>query len=162
MDKLTHITKVIIFSKQSFGELTPKEIRDVWDELYATGNIEIITNLDLKNDLLMLYRNLEQYHKVEEMEWNIYNLGIRRLVGEVLPTAVRLDIMTHLTPLEYDGGIEKQIPPLDIMLARLKSVKGLNGYLIDIIMARWVSQQLLNNVIEEMREIIDKLEDGLN
>ncbi len=30
MDKLTHITKVIIFSKQSFGELTPKEIRKAW------------------------------------------------------------------------------------------------------------------------------------
>ena len=31
MNIFTHISKVIIFSKQSFGELTPNEIRTDWD-----------------------------------------------------------------------------------------------------------------------------------
>ena len=136
-------------------------IRDVWDELYATGNIEIITNLDLKNDLLVLYRNLELSLKHEELEWINYNLGIRRIVGGILPPAVRLDIAAHLSPSEYLGGIEMQIPTLDVMLARLKNLEELNGYLSDIIMARMISQIFLSMQVKEMKEIIEKLEDYL-
>ena len=136
-------------------------IRDVWDELYATGNIEILTDPDLKYRLSMLYARLESSRKFEEQEWMNYNLGIRRITGEILPPAVRLEIGAHLSPWEYNGRLEIQILSTDAMLARLKNVEGLNGYLSDIIMARKASQTFLNLVVEEMGNIENKLEDKI-
>lgn len=136
-------------------------IRDVWDELYATGNIEILKDPDLKYSLSMLYARLESSRKFEELEWMNYNLGIRRISGEILPPAVRMEIGAHLSPWEYNGGLEIQIPGTDAMLAGLKNLEGFNGYLIDIIMARKTSQWLLNLVIEERVDLVNKLEDEI-
>ena len=137
-------------------------IRDVWDELYATGNIEIITNQDLKNRLSKLYRSMEASRKFEELEWMNYNLGIRRIIGEILPPEIRLYISSHLTPIAYSGGVGIKLPSTGDMLEGLKKLEGLNGYLSDIIMARKASQSFLSAEIEEMREIIDLLVDELN
>ena len=43
MNKFTHITNVIIFSKRSFGELTPKEIRMIVNTDYIITPFTNIT-----------------------------------------------------------------------------------------------------------------------
>lgn len=136
-------------------------IRDVWDELNTTGNIGIIKNKKLKSDLVALYRDMNTFRKLEESEWNKYNLECRRLVGNVLPANFRLEISENLTPQRYSGTIENISIEEKTIIDELKQLPGLNSYLVDIIETRKTSQMLGLEHIELMENIILVIEKEL-
>lgn len=132
-------------------------ISDVWNELYSTGNISIIKNQEIKANLTELYRNFDMILKFEENEWGAYNSGYRRLVGDIIPLNLRLDIKLGLTPYSYSGSLKK-LPPLEEIKDKLMNLKGLSGYLTDIIIVREVASKFLLEDIMLMKEISTQLQ----
>lgn len=112
----------------------PSFVRNVWNELYSTGNIRIIRNNEIKGILTTLYDNASM-QEIYEQEWGQYNLGYRRLVSEVLPSTLRLEILEDLIHEGYTGKLNNNIDGNQIV-KRLNQVDGLQGYLVDIISNR--------------------------
>ena len=73
-------------------------IKDVWNELYATGNIGIVRNEEIKRRLTDLYNVMTLVNKFQEHEWSSYNFGVRRLIADILVPSVRLHIDEDLEP----------------------------------------------------------------
>ena len=78
-------------------------IKDVWNELYATGNIRIVRNEEIKSQLTDLYNVMTLVNKFQEHEWSSYNFGARRLIADILAPSVRLHIDESLEPARYSG-----------------------------------------------------------
>ena len=92
-------------------------------------------------------------NKFQENEWSAYNFGVRRLLGDVLSPAIRLKIYENLEPSGYTG--EKiNIPNQDRTIEKLKDLKGLNGYIVDIIGTRKTSNVFMLGQIEGMKSVI--------
>ena len=128
-------------------------ISDVWGELYATGNIGIIKNNEIKSKLTDIYNVMSLVNKFQENEWSAYNFGVRRLLGDVLSPAIRLKIYENLEPSGYTG--EKiNIPNQDRTIEKLKDLEGLNGYIVDIIGTRKTSNVFMLGQIEGMKSVI--------
>jgi hypothetical protein len=147
---------------EHIGWLNPiRYIRDVWEELNTTGNRRIIKNQKLKSDLVAHYRNMNTLLKLEENEWSKYNLECRRLVGDVLPTNLRLEIAQNLTPGRYSGTMEDIGVREEEIIEELMQLPGLNGYLVDIVATRKTSQYFGLQHIESMENIISLIEEEL-
>lgn len=135
--------------------------KNVWNELYATGNIGILKNDSIKNNLVELYRNMNEVTSLEEREWSKYNFGYRRLVGDILPAKLRIEMGKHLSPTEYKGApilLEKS----NEMIEKLRSLNGLNGYLADIQIVRKTSTNFfLAPQIELMKKINTMIDEEL-
>ena len=128
-------------------------IKNVWNELYATGNIGIIQNDSIKNNLIELYLDMNDVISHEEQEWSKYNFGYRRLVGDVLPPRLRIEFVQNLSPTKYTGEPIKLENPQEI-IEKLGELNGLNGYLVDIISTRNVSSKFyISKQIELMKKI---------
>ena len=136
-------------------------IRNVWGELYSTGNIGIIRNSIIKSNLTDLYNDMSSVIKLQDNEWSHYNLGYRRLVGDILPPSLKLRIYENLSPYAYTGAL-LNIQYQDGIIKRLKDLEGLNGYLIDIITTRKTSNAFMLRQIELMRNIIVLVGEELN
>ena len=135
--------------------------KDVWDEIFTTGNIGLINNSKIKNNLVVLYRDMEEVIKLEEQEWTQYNYGYRRLVGDIISPYVRIELDKNLSPIEYKGVSIDSIN-LKNIVHELKSIKNINGYLVDIYNVRRVSNLFMDEQIKAMREIIELIDQELN
>ena len=134
--------------------------RDVWGELYSTGNIGIIRNNVIKSKLTSLYKDMSQIIEFQEQEYSKYNFGYRRLVGDVLSHSIRLNIFENLEPTEYTGELIT-IPNQDRIIEKLKDLEGLNGYLVDIISTRVTSNNFMVDEIEQMKNIVVLIDEEL-
>ena len=134
--------------------------RDVWGELYSTGNIGIIRNNVIKSKLTSLYKDMSQIIVFLEQEYSKYNFGYRRLVGDVLSHSIRLNIIENLEPTEYTGELIN-IPNQDGIIEKLKDLEGLNGYLVDIISTRVTSNKFMVDEIEQMKNIVVLIDEEL-
>lgn len=139
---------------------TPNYIKNVWYELYATGNIAIIKNKRIKNDLIELYMNMDDVVFHEKQEWSKYNFGYRRLVGDILPAKVRIEFSQNLSPVLYSGG-PISLDNYEELIQNLMKIDGLSGYLADIIGTRKVSTLYMTKQIKLMREIIILIDEEL-
>ena len=135
-------------------------IKDVWNELHSTGNIRIIQNTELRNALTDFYRTMEVYFN-EERECSSFNLGVRRLLGDVLDSQTRLQFKDILAPCCYEGGLDP-IPDLNEINHNLNQLSGLNGYLLDIVLGRRATASILTSTIEQIDHIQDLLSGELN
>ena len=128
-------------------------VSDVWSELYATGNIGLIRNEEIKIKLTDLYNVMTLINKFQEHEWSSYNFGVRRLLADVLPPEVRLHIDEGLNPVGFTGE-EINIPKLDNIIKRLGEMQGLPGFIVDILQTRKTSNEFMLGQIEAMKSII--------
>jgi hypothetical protein len=133
--------------------------KNVWNELYSTGNIGIIKNDSIKNNLVILYQDMNTVTDHEMQEWSKYNFGYRRLVGDVLSPKFRIEFEQNLSPIEYKGEPIILENPEDI-IEKLRNLSGLNGYLVDIITCRrtaskyFMTRQLA--LIEKISKMINE------
>jgi len=135
--------------------------KNVWNELYATGNIGILQNDSIKNNLVELYSNMNEVTSHEEREWSKYNFGYRRLVGDILPAKLRIEMGKHLSPTEYKGE-SILLENLQDIIEKLRSLNGLNGYLSDILIVRRTSSDLfLTQQIKLMQKINAMIDEEL-
>jgi hypothetical protein len=155
-----NLTEFVIAIEHLGWGTSIKYIKNVWGELYSTGNIEIIRNNSIKNNLTNLYIDMSLVHKLQENEWTSYNLGYRRLVGDILPSSIRIKINEILTPFAYTGEPLNNLNQ-EGLIENLKKLKGLNGYLIDIVTTRKTSKGFMLRQIELMRNIVDMIDEEL-
>ena len=156
-DSLKDVEKLLVALEHTGFSTSLNFISDVWNELHSTGNISIVKNQKIKANLAELYRKFNLIEKFEDNEWDTYNIGYRRLVGDVIPLNLRLEITSGLTPTSYSGCL-KNLPPLEEIKVKLRELNGLNGYLTDIIVVRKVSSRFLveDNIL--MKEISTQLQ----
>jgi len=132
-------------------------ITKVLDELVIGGNIRYIRNSQLREKLKDLRTYIDQMNSLNE-EFNSFNLGFRRLVGNVLDGELRVEISTAM----FDGvenmpkGVEW--PNADSLIDELKSIDGIEGYLADIIQGRILIQRFHNDHKERFINLIELIE----
>jgi len=109
--------------------------KDVWEELKSTGNIELISDRELRTSLSQTYNSMD-FYATYEREWSTFNMGYRRLLGnaEVFGFQTRLALTRALSPSEATGVVDA-LPDVDTTIEELKGITGLEGYLTDIFMS---------------------------
>ena len=137
----------------------PSFVRNVWNELYSTGNIRIIRNNKIKDILTTLYDDASM-QEIYEKEWGQYNLGYRRLVSDVLPASLRLAILDDLKHEGYTGKLNNSIDGNQI-IERLNQIDGLKGYLVDIISNRKARMGQKSTNIKACESIISSIKADL-
>lgn len=157
-DRIVYDNENLFVAVELLGWLyTPDFIQDVWNELYSTGNIQLIRDDSLRSKLTEIYRTINQYTKNVE-EWNTYILGYRKIVGQYLPASVRMAFMKHTINRLYTGGFTGY-PDMEIMILKLKSRKDLQGLLADMLMtSQGFIIAYLDPLLELYTEILEDLE----
>lgn len=135
-------------------------IKDVWTELNSTGNLRIISNKSLRKSLTKFYGNMDIFI-IEEKECASFNLGVRRVMGEVLNPKLRLDIHEKLHPTKY-SGLVTDMPDQKLLTKKLNQLRGVNGYLVDIIEGRKTTMSMLNGDLSTMNDILKTIDNELN
>jgi hypothetical protein len=136
-------------------------VNDVWNELYATGNIGLIRNEKIKNRMTDLYNVMRLINKFQEHEWSSYNLDARRLIANVLPPGVRLLIDEGLEPGGF-AGETIDIPNQEHIIEKLKGIEELPGFIVDIIQTRKTSNEFMLGQIEAMKSINNLIDQESN
>ena len=115
--------------------------RNVWEELKSTGNIDLISDLELRTRISRMYNVLEFFQGFEK-EWETYTVGYRRLLGDanVFSVETRVELSKALRPWGAVGVVEN-LPDFDTTMAQLRQLKRLPGYLSDIILASGTAAQ---------------------
>jgi hypothetical protein len=135
------------------GWLNPVQyVNDVWNELINNGNVRILQNDSLRNNLTS-YHSKVLFVLNNNDEWNIFNLGYRRLSGDILDPQIREQIALKLNPIQYEGHLTN-LPTQKYLVKKLESLEGLNGYLSDIKMGRRTNIMMFETLIARIEEII--------
>lgn len=135
-------------------------IKDVWKELNSTGNLRVISNKSLRKSLTKFYANMDVFI-IEEKECASFNLGIRRILGDVLNPILRLDIQEKLHPVRYEGSLT-DTPDQKRLALKLNEIKGVNGYLVDIAAGRKTTMAMLDEHLRSMDDLLKTIENELN
>jgi hypothetical protein len=98
---------------------------DVWDELIATGNIGLIQNKSLKEKIAKFYGRTKFTLNLEK-ECQIYYLGFRRTVGDILEASIWLELAEEISSQQ-----NKIIPNLPIKKELVSSLKDLTELNMD-------------------------------
>jgi len=155
------LTELIVALEHVGFQTTINYTKNVWNELYATGNIGILKNDSIKNNLVELYKNMNEVIEHEEWEWSKYNFGYRRLVGDIIPPKMRIEMAKYLFPSEYVGNPLILERPHEV-LEKLRNLNGLTGYLVDIHIVRKVSSiYFMTPQIELMKKINAMIDEEL-
>ena len=118
----------------------------------------MIRNREIKKELTEYYRNIKFYKELE-VEFHGYNLGYRRLVGDILSPKLRMSLKGIGVGGPYKREIEDK-PSIESLIFDLKKLNGLNGYLVDIERVRGVSVRSTHQLILKMNAIINKIKNG--
>jgi len=115
--------------------------KDVWEELKSTGNIDLISDLELRTRISRMY-NIVEFFQGFEKEWETYTMGYRRLLGDanVFNFETRLALTNALRPWGAEGRVE-DLPDYDATISRLRQIEALPGYLSDIILSSGTASQ---------------------
>ena len=133
---------------------------DVWSELNSTGNLRIISDKSLRTSLTEFYSMMKGY-TIEDKECASFNLGIRRLLGEVLDSKLRLEIHANLSPHEYTG-VATIWPDQELLIEKINQIEGVKGYLVDITEGRKTTMSWLNWEIILLDKTIATIDNELN
>lgn len=110
--------------------------KDVWEELKSTGNMDLISDRDLRTRISHMYNALDFYSSFEA-EWETYTMGYRRLIGNanIFSLETRLVLSRHLRPWGSEGVVEENLPDFNTTVRRLRQLEELPGYLSDIVLS---------------------------
>jgi len=135
------------------GWLNPVQyVNDVWNELINNGNIRLLKNDSLRDNLTSYHSEVLVVLNNNE-EWHINNLGYRRLTGDVLDPQIREQIALKLVPIQYEGHLTN-LPTQQYLVNKLKALEGLNGYLADIKMGQRTNILMFEGLIDKIEETI--------
>ena len=127
-------------------------VNDVWNELINNGNIRLLKNDSLRDNLTSFHSQMIVVLNNHE-EWNSNNLGYRRLAGDILDPQIREQIALNLVPTQFEGHITN-LPTQQYLVNKLKSLEGLNGYLADIKMGQRTNIMMFERIIDKIEETI--------
>jgi hypothetical protein len=127
-------------------------VNDVWNELINNGNIRLLKNDSLRDNLTSFHSQMIVVLNNHE-EWNSNNLGYRRLAGDILDPQIREQIALNLVPTQFEGHITN-LPTQQYLVNKLKSLEGLNGYLADIKMGQRTNIMMFERLIDKIEETI--------
>jgi hypothetical protein len=132
--------------------------KDVWEELKSTGNIELISDRELRTDLAHLYNTMGFYGNFED-EWATFNMGYRRLLGnaDLFDFNTRYELTKTLRPSDASGKI-KNLPDFDRTIIRLRSLEGLEGYLTDIVLSSETGAKMYSGLVTDIDSLLLELE----
>ena len=133
---------------------------DVWTELNSTGNLRVVSNKSFYKSLTDFYGFVD-YFIAEEKECTSFNLGVRRILGDVLNPNLRLDISEKLHPKRYSGSVTNA-PDQKSICDKLDQLSGVNGYLVDIIEGRRTTMSMLEYALVKIDDIVMVLDEELN
>ena len=123
--------------------------RNVWSEMQNTGNIKLTSNQKVKRSLTDIYQDFDLYKELE-VEFQSYNLGYRRLTGDVLSPKIRKSLVIGMGG-PYKGELENRTATYALR-EKLEERNGLNGFLVDIQRVRGVSSRLMKEQIVKMEK----------
>ncbi len=128
---------------------------NVWEELKSTGDLSIIENKDLTQNLSIYFNYLEYPFNLEK-EFGLKSLDYRDLTNEVIDfdlkkeivdSRLKTGIISHSRLDEVEGLVTKnQLKP---MITQLREIKGLSGLLSDIYLNRKLTEVLYNEILTE-------------
>ena len=135
------------------GWLNPVQyVNDVWNELINNGNIRLLKNDSLRDNLTSYHSKVLVVLNNNE-EWHSNNLGYRRLAGDILDPQIREQIALKLSPIQYEGHLTN-LPTQQYLVNKLESLEGLNGYLADIKMGKRTTILMFERLIDKIEEAI--------
>jgi len=127
-------------------------VNDVWNELINNGNIRLLKNDSLRDNLTTFHSQMIVVLNNHE-EWYSNNLGYRRLAGDILDPQIREQIALNLEPIKYEGHLTN-LPTQQYLVNKLESLEGLNGYLADIKMGQRTNILMFERLIDKIEETI--------
>jgi hypothetical protein len=127
-------------------------VNDVWNELINNGNIRLLKNDSLRDNLTTYHSQMIVVLNNHE-EWYSNNLGYRRLAGDILDPQIREQIALNLEPIQYVGHLTN-LPTQQYLVNKLESLEGLNGYLADIKMGQRTNIMMFEILIDKIEETI--------
>ncbi len=128
-------------------------VNDVWNELINNGNIRLLKNDSLRDNLTTYHSKMIVVLNNHE-EWYSNNLGYRRLAGDILDPQIREQIALKLEPIQYEGHLTN-LPTQQYLVNKLESLEGLNGYLADIKMGQRTNIFMFERLIDKIEETIE-------
>ena len=141
--------------------LFPAEfIKNVWGEMYSTGNISLISNDSLRQQLSSLYIFFD-FVKNLQKEFNHFLYKYRDATASVVDPYSRKEINSKLHPTQLD---EKLNPIEDIQptLKRLKNIEKLDGDISNVIMKNEALMGIFEEIIRRIDRVISSVQNELN
>ncbi len=135
-------------------------VSDAWDERVSNGNTRLIRNDSLRYLISNLYSDINQMYSLQD-EWFSYNIGFRRLVGDVIPPNLREEIAAEMVPEGYRGDITL-LPSIPDVVNKMKNLSGLNGYLSDIKMGTRTNGDIYQGIHLKIEDIIGICEEEIS
>lgn len=130
---------------------------NTWEELHSTGDLSIIQNTNLTNDIANFYRSVETTLRLEN-EWGDFHLSYRNKVNEIMDHNLRQSIFIQIITGENDRKATAVAQPY---ILKLTSIPGVMGILSDIRMNRYSSINAYQNLVDNTSNIISQLEQEL-
>ena len=136
---------------------TPPFEKDVWEELKSTGNIDLISDRELRTRLSQAYNTMD-FYSIFEREWATFNLGYRRLLGdaEVFSFQTRYRLTKGLSPTGVHGVIDP-LPDFKTTVTRLREIRGLEGYLTDIILSSETGAKMYSRLAKNIDILLSEI-----
>ncbi|MBK7873488.1 MAG: hypothetical protein IPJ74_23900 [Saprospiraceae bacterium] len=155
VDTLGSDNETLAMAIEHVGMIYPIQYdKNVWEELYSTGNIRLI-HQDSLRDLLAAYHS-EMSQTIElQAEYESYKLAYRRLVGHILDANLKYEISRKVHPTKIRNAFPlKGIPEKRYLIDQLKTLKELNGFLADIKTANRINSKLFEDFNINLQEMI--------
>jgi len=128
-----------------------------WIDLVSTGNIKLIENKTLRDEI-GAYNNLANQRQFQIEEWFRFKEECRELTRHILKPEERIIISLNwpnfvIESPEYDKLRSIFKPTTEQIKLKLQEIPKLNGVLADVIMTRKITIEMMN----EEKKILDKI-----
>jgi len=131
-------------------------IEDVWEELKNIGVSNILSNPQLREAITSFHKSKDVLDYRNITEWNNYNIGFRRLVGErnIFAGSKVVELMEkRFEPMKI-----KDLPPSSFIIDQLQSLNGIGTFLADIKWTRLLTNVMYEDLISDIEQILRLLE----
>jgi len=135
---------------------------NVLNELLSNGNTLIIRNKEFREKLSLLNSEMIQT-VVFQNEINENNYGYKRLTGDVFSISLSNELDSKIHPKELRDSTQiPNLPNQQLIIDKLRDIKGLGGYIADIYQTKTVNKYLFERHKEWMLELVKICDTELN
>ncbi|MDU8887229.1 DUF6090 family protein [Yeosuana sp. MJ-SS3] len=133
-----------------------------WKDLVSTGNLKLIENKQLRNDI-GAYNNLANQRDFQIEEWFRFKEQYRDLTRHILKPEERLLIPdnwpnTNVSESGFDDLRSIFNSSLDEIKFKLQEIPELNGVLSDVIITREITTHMMHGELKILNGILDIIE----
>ena len=145
----------------SAGNYFYKKSSQTWEDLIATGNLKLLKNNTLRNEI-GAYNTLIDQRNFQIQEWSTFTLKYRELTRSILEPEERI-IIIGAWPFGYSDDPNLQELQLhttkDEMKLKLRAIPELKGIVGDVVRARKNTVYFIENELELLHNILDTIDD---